>query len=283
MSLTLDCVCAGADAMVCTLTDLVFVYDLVQENVSLTATMDAVITWYIEAPSFGLVYFSYHPAEGNYEVELTPLASWKAAWGDIRFRMFLDQTQFEVPEPPMSSYDRWTAGCHINQHYQCYNPVTQETILRVVRAFPTSGSGINLSPSPGRSICFGGGGLNGTLYKSTPLGDNQCGAFVGTFKPDPEKDKIDFKNGDPCLCAQGGSDPENYRFSIASGLLPSGKTLNPLTGCIEGEGDGQSPGTDEIEFIVQDMATSETATVICGFLEQCLCEDSDSVGGNSAY
>jgi hypothetical protein len=57
-------------------------------------------------------------------------------------------------------------------------------------------------------------------------------------------------SGEICLCATGGSG--EYVYSIVSGTLPCGITLNPTTGCLEGTANGDCPGTTAVTFRVTD-------------------------------
>ena len=93
------------------------------------------------------------------------------------------------------------------------------------------------------------------FYKSTPLGACLSGG-IGTadldFVPQPQASMVDIgDSGEICLCATGGSG--NYTYSIVSGTLPCGITLNTDTGCLEGEADGKCSGTTSVTFRVTDL------------------------------
>jgi hypothetical protein len=133
-----------------------------------------------------------------------------------------------------------------------------------------------------RDICTDGSGLvlrafaeigssfaNGAAIHTDPLG--ACNGGTATqfdFDPDPSgTDSIDLtKASSICLCATGAVG--RIGFHIVSGLLPSGMSFDPETGCITGTPDDQHSGGGLVTFGASDES-GQTATVTCNFLTKC--------------
>jgi hypothetical protein len=193
---------------------------------------------------------------GHFEWELA-VGTWGPIWDSIYAYQYMDASLRQVPDPPGSQYEQSSVQLHIFQTYRCTNLVDGSTEDVVIDSMPGAGGESRCeyaNETRGKVIGVTGGFVT-YFYKSTPLGQCLSGAVTlnsGGFTPSAdmtEKIKYDGITGN-CLCATGGTG--DYEFSIDAGNLPSGITLDPDTGCFEGEADGAIPGTFEITYRVVD-------------------------------
>ncbi len=243
MALILECTCS-ANVSLCNLIQLIWNVDVVVNQAgSITATgriwlsgdNGAEENIFIESPGDA----------GIYSFDLTPLADWLNPTAHIT----INASTFQISG---GSYEI-NAGDGILQRYQCVNVISGATVITEVPSSATVNDGehkCETGPHDTRSVCQD---ISGTLFKSTPLGAcNGCGSSHGQYYPPPTINvTVDVDNsGELCLCATGGSG--DYSYSIISGQLPCGQTLNVSTGCIEGSPDGSCDGTSSITFRVTD-------------------------------
>ncbi len=191
---------------------------------------------------------------GDYLIDL-PLTDWAPLWNTIAVELETEASTTQVPSPPYSAYDQFTATYRIIQHFACLNVETSvdsgwDAYSYTISADPPT----ECNPGEIRVLCYAGHGVNSIFYKSTPLGDCQgCTIFDRNFQPGIQSTaNVDPKNSAQiCICATGGSG--NYSYSIVAGNLPCGQTLNADTGCIEGAPDKSCPGSPTITFRVTDL------------------------------
>ncbi len=247
MALTLECSCS-ANVSLCNLTRLVWRVDvIINQQGSVTAIGSITLT-------SGDGHSTSVPAVGgHYEVELLPISSWA---GDTEGHFSIDASTFQTG--PGQHYSIG-ASDHIDQYYQCINIVTGHSAVTIIPSSSQQDDGVHscdTGKDDQRSTCQG---LNGSLFKSTPLGAcNGCSSNVFNYYPTPILEpSIQVDNsGTVCLCATGGTG--DYSFSIVAGSLPCGMTLNPATGCITGTADGTCDGTSSITYRVQDSGGADT-------------------------
>ncbi len=207
---------------------------------------------------------------GDYSIDL-PLEDWGPLWNTITVELETGQSLFQVPSPPFSSYDLFRASYYIKQHYACLNVATGIDSGWDVDSYTTVPNRQTVcEPSSGdiRVLCFAGRGVNSVLYKSTPLADCQgCSTADQSFKPgiNSTSQINPVHSAQICLCATGGSG--NYTYSIVTGNLPSGVTLNADTGCIEGSPDKGKSASPTITFRATDYGGAGApvgSTVVIG-------------------
>ncbi len=203
-------------------------------------------------PTAATILVSVTP--GSYDIDL-PLADWAKNWATISVELVTVSGLNQNGSPPFSSYDLFRTQYRIDQTFTCTNKETSETsgwVITSYTASPDPNTKCEISAEV-RVLCFAGRGVSSVFYRSSTLATCQgCTINDRNFQP-----VIDgTANVDPavssqiCICATGGSG--DYKYSIVSGSLPSGQTLNPDTGCIEGNADGHTPGTPSITFRVTD-------------------------------
>ncbi len=247
MSLTLECVCSP-DASICTLTQLVY---KVNAHVFGRGTIGALNILTLHA---GSSYSTLVNPSGLYAIDL-PIASVLANWGSLAVTLSVDASLYQVPSPPYSEYYGFDATYSIVHHYRCTNLITGASTTSEVEAH-TVDLGPTVKCQTGENDIRGlvSGGIGSIFYKSTPLGDCFSGGISTTdftFQPAPAEGMINIGDSSQiCLCATGGSG--SYTYSIVSGELPCGITLNQATGCLDGEATGDCPGTTNITFRVTD-------------------------------
>jgi hypothetical protein len=200
---------------------------------------------------------------GSYEYELHPLEIWAPLWATYSVELSSDASLLQVPAPPYSSYEMFRAGYQIDQEYGCLNIITGEGTSWIISSYtkrPDEPTKCETAPGDLRSLCYAGKGVNSLFYKSTPLGScNGCSISDYDFQPPIDTTSaVDVsKSGGICICATGGTG--DYQYSIASGTLPSGQSLNKDTGCVEGSPDLEFPGTPEITWMVTDSGSNHAA------------------------
>jgi hypothetical protein len=256
VALTLECVC-GPDVSLCNLIDLTWIMDV---SVGQVGTIGATGFLDLDPGGGGGPGMSGFGA-GHYEFSLSP-----TLFTDPTASLRVDASLFQTTP---GEHFTISVADYIRQRYNCINAMTGDTRTKVVNAVGTAASTTHCQTGPDtRSICTG---LTGTLFKSTPLGDcNGCTATLGLYRPKPILD-VAFNpdnSGSLCLCATGGSG--DYSYSIVSGNLPCGQSLNPTTGCIEGTPDGSCDGTTSITFRVTDAGGADISSTTGG----------DTIGGS---
>ncbi len=261
MALTLECICSP-DAAVCVLSQLVWVVDAF---ISRQGTIGALNILTLNCA--GGTFSTIANPEGHYEIDL-PVEATVENWSSLGVSLSMDASLMQVPYPRFSQYYATSVNYSIRQYYRCHNLITGAISKLNI---------ISHTANPGASdLCEGGnrgvvtGGIGSIIYLSTPLGDCLSGALSTRdteFQPPPQIDNT-VSIGDSsqiCLCATGGSG--NYSYSIVSGELPCGITLNQSTGCLVGEANGDCPGTTSIVFRVTDSGSggqSSTGGVTIG-------------------
>lgn len=204
-------------------------------------------------------------------------------WATGFVQLILDDSTLQFQDP--SHYVTMGATWNLESVYLCTDPETGGFIphsvfsCNIEEAFSVCVTGSDTRAIVAGGPCSGGG----ALFQSSPLGVCSGAEIdVGDFFPSPDHPTIDMNHSTTplCLCASGGTAP--YTFSITDGRLASGLSLNAQTGCVDGEADGVSPGTDSITFQVVDR-TGAIATVTCNLLTPCDCQDKAGVGGNVVY
>ncbi len=256
MPLTVECTCS-ADAANCRISTLTLVLNIV-DSLSGTPPIEAIHVLTIVGdpgdPMGPTMTLDVTP--GDYSIDL-PLDTWGPKWNTITVQLETTATSSQVPSPAYSAYDFFRATYHIDQHYACLNvetsvdsgwDVTSYSLAAAPQTFcePTVGD-IHM-------LCYAGKSVNSVFYKSQPLSSCiGCTASDTGFQPGINSTaSVDPKNSAQiCICATGGSG--NYSYSIVAGSLPSGQTLNPDTGCIEGAADKDHPGSPTITFRVTDL------------------------------
>jgi hypothetical protein len=199
---------------------------------------------------------------GTYEYELD-IEDWAPRWATFQVELTSDSSMTQIPSPEYSSYELFRATYQIDQEYGCLNIITGEGTSWLISSYtkrPDDPSKCETAPGDMRSLCYAGKGVNSLFYKSTPLGAcNGCNISDYDFEPPIDTTSaVDVsKSGGICICATGGTG--DYQYSIANGTLPSGQTLNEDTGCVEGEPDGEFPGTPEITWQVSDSGSNRKA------------------------
>jgi hypothetical protein len=253
MPLTLDCVCAG-DSVVCELLSLSFELDVDHRlfgSPTISATQS--LNLYADPTDPAAATMMLDTTSGHYSYDM-PLADWKDKFDTITVQLTSAATSVQVPSPAYSAYDLFRATYYIAQNYRCTNAQTGEVKDWIVKSYstdPDSNNKCDLDVL--RFLCFAGRGVNSVFYKSTPLAAcTSCSIGDKKFYPPVTKHpKVDMStSGVICLCANGATG--DYVYKIVSGTLPSGLTLNPATGCIDGTADGVNPGSPQVTFSVTD-------------------------------
>lgn len=278
MPLTLQCYCPGASGIsACTLTGLHF------EG---SGGSDGAYGFTSSLTLLGGAF----PYAGSLDPFSVPMSlSDAAVWGSLYVEYEMDASLFQPPDP-----DKWGVagyGFWIRQTYTCIDSSTGAVTTKTVLAYNQEAGTVECwTPPPTHVFKWAGqigpGGAGGFLITSSPLGDCDSGRPTvltsGNFDPAPLDTKIslDSSSGSVCLCAEGGVEP--YHFSIASGALPSGQSLDPTTGCIIGSPDGLSRGSDPITYRVRD-AVGDTAEVICSYAPSACANPNDLAVGNAFY
>jgi hypothetical protein len=285
LSLTLDCVCPGADIGVCELTALTFVVSI-SETLFGSPTIEADHTLVLYAnpddPSAPTITISEATsAELSFDL---PLADWADLWTHYVVELTTVSSALQVPVPAFSAYDKIWATYYIRQDYLCTNGATSANTHPVANAYtkdPQDFTQCETSPGDLRCVCYAGQGVGSLFYKSSPLGlCNGCVISDQQFEPVVDAAaKVDINSGNWCLCATGGSG--NYSYGLGEGQLPCGLSLDPTSGCITGVANGKCAGTPLFKFNVLDLSSQETATVTCGALGNS-CSSGTSLG-NQAY
>ncbi len=284
MSLTLDCVCPGADIGVCEISALTFIVDVTQSFVG-TPTISASHTLTLFAdksdPSAASITI-FDPTAGEYVFDL-PLADWESKWGTYEVDLSTASSGFQVPIPAFSAYDQIWCTYYIKQDFVCTNPSTMTATHPTQKAYtkdPQDNTRCEPLTGDVRTICYAGQGVGSLFYKSTSL--STCGGCDISDKDfEPAVDaaaKVDISSGSWCICASGGSG--RYVYGIGQGQLPGGMSLDANSGCITGIPNGKSAGTKLFTFTALDLSTQETAQVVCGILGMSC---SGSISGNQAY
>ncbi len=193
---------------------------------------------------------------GDYSIDL-PLEDWAPLWNTITVQLETESSLSQQPSPAFSKYDLFRGTYRIVQHFACLNVATTvdsgwDIYSYSMRPNPPT------SCEPGaddlRVLCYAGRGVNSIFYKSTPLADCfGCTTSDGYFQPGINSTaNVDPTNSAQiCICATGGSG--NYQYSIVSGNLPGGVTLDASTGCFEGSPDKSLAGSPTITFRVTDL------------------------------
>ncbi len=261
MALTLQCTC-GDDASICHLIKLTLSYvanKTVIPGGGGFPIIGAIHEIFLETGFPGEVITIGNPPNGGFSIDL-PLIIWEPHYNSISIRMYMDASLVQFPDPVYSGYELFSFTYVIIQTYQCQNFSTGKVTEYNVFTFPARASG--------QVDCVTGDTTRGTLisnpgefvttfYLSTPGGGGGVcfsGPIAGDAHDFPpiDHEKISLSDsGQICLCVSGGSGG-SYTFSIVAGNLASGQTLNPTTGCIEGEPDGAVPPSASVTFQVID-------------------------------
>ena len=198
------------------------------------------------------------PTPGHYEINLTPVGDWVSRWSTIMAELMTGSSLNQQPNPPFSAFNQFNVKHSIEQTYLCINVVTGESTTQVVNSAATAGNGTTqcgTNPADPRTVCTGQAEMSSIFFKSRSLNlcdpVNGCYAQSQDFQPVVRDNAMDpSSSGQMCLCATGGTG--DYQFSILSGHLAGGETLNKDTGCIEGTPDGVTVRSDIITFQVTD-------------------------------
>src|ERR1041385_3357178 len=253
MALTVDCVCEGSENVkLCEVDSLKFV--ITNSTCELSTSTFALRGG---PSSFELDCSTAVVGEWN----LTPVADWLAAWDDLYIHWEMERS--------LSSDDlvRALIEFHIEVKFKCtdaHDNVSYQVEL-------TRNSEVQEQFCYGDDGSFrafghlGNGVADGAIIHTRPLA--ACNGFTvegGLFRPSPlDLQVIDVVNSsDVCACASGGS---GISFVITDGELPSGWTLNPLTGCLEGISDGFLGSTREITITAYDSAGNESSVTCVYF------------------
>ncbi len=259
MPLTLVCLCGDTSGSICQLTRLVLRYTGSFQHIGVNCGTPRFLLSSASAP-YSLEYLYEADVIGtkNQDLPLTLVNN----WGDLIPLISIDSSLFQMPADGGCLY---SANFDIEQIYTCTDATGSKTWS--IFSYNAAGSLGRCVDGNGvvRSVAkMGTGGGYAHIYASTPLGlCNGSSSTGGVFDPAPKSYIIKTNAVNKCLCASGGVAP--YSYAIVKGNLPSGQSLNPTTGCIEGVPDGVSPGTTSITFQVVDGAGS-VAEVTCGFV-----------------
>lgn len=267
MPLTLDCVCPDAGAL-CVLTELNWIVEWEHTgDLVLSGSVD--LTWTNHDGSDGAAT----TAGGTGSSSSTQSLPTDLHWDSLQVKITGGFHGSQSADP--TKYGLFNAKWYIEQVYTCSDPEGGDDITWSKRSYPTehddaeclNGSGLR----EGAVFASGGAGYV-LLYFNGP--DPPCASgsdnvSIGHFWPSPENETVNGDTSGICLCPDGGNEP--YLFAIAEGQLPGGQTLDPHTGCISGEPDASSPGSDTLVFTVMDSSRPpDMASVTCNFLRHCV-------------
>lgn len=257
--ITLECLCEGGAVTPCTITALDFVVEDFENTLfgfgfDVTGGLGGTFT----AISSGVV-------------GLSPIADWLVAMESLGITLnFGRSTSSDALETGYAAF-------FIRATYLCVSPEGHESTEYVISTY--RGGGDAECPDNGRGS-VAGSSVFASWWHSRPLSDCTTISIPtsgGFTAPDANPVKSGQSSGDWCLCPSGGTgfvDGEGhefapiFKFSIVSGVLPSGQRLDPDTGCILGTPDGVDPGTDSITFRVLDVRSEAGAfaDVTCGLI-----------------
>ncbi len=249
MALTLECICSP-DASICTLTQALWRFDSFVTQVGSIGAFTSLTLHDVD----GLFQTVTEP-HGRFVFDLN-LNRFVTNFGSLAVTFFMDQSLFQKPDPPYSQYQEWLIvnGSAFEMKYQCTNLVTGAVTHYSVKTGAINSTGYAECKTGEIIRGYVNGATGGTFYYSSPLGDCFSGGISGTddtFFPAPTENYVSIGDSSQiCLCATGGSG--SYSYSIVSGELPCGITLDQVTGCLEGEADGTCPGTTSVTFRVTD-------------------------------
>ncbi len=207
------------------------------------------------------VIFLFNPVGGSYMFDLS-IADWADRWNFFKVELRSEETASQVPAPPFSAYESFSAKYRIDQVFECVNASTAAVTSGVVSSYTTEpDEPTSCEPTPGdlRNVCYAGQGVSSLIYKSTPLGAcNGCTITDSNFQPalDNVQQVEASESAEICLCATGGTG--DYSYSILDGSLACGRSLDEQTGCITGDPDDTCPGSPTITFGVFDRGGAGT-------------------------
>lgn len=248
MPFSIDCVCEAENLKVCEITEL--------KLVVIELGMPYGSCKFLGGPEDIVI-----SATGDYP--LTPLGSWSSVWDNLYVWMKADRSLASDVD------DSFIVRFYIEATFVCedFESNTSTFVVRlmnqelnvdectdddgVFRAFASTGAGV----------------IGGAIVSSSPLAS--CQGFEiqsGDFDDINNLQVVDVStasSGTVCLCPSGGTPPYGYSLT---GMLPSGVTFNPATGCFEGLPDGYSAGDNKLVIDAYDAShPSEHATVTCQY------------------
>ena len=266
MPLTLTCFCPGdANIKACNLVELRFIADT-------TSAIPLSNVFLYQASGGGGIIFTCGAGGCHIDTAMTPLADWVSNWGTMYVEMHAEATHGDDL--------RMVSSWKVQQKWECIDPIDGTTQTVYKNSLPTATDTQTCTDGGVTQWVGSAGGGSGSIYihHAGPLGCTALTLDLGGFmpEPDPPVEQSSSSDGTVCLCGTGGTAP--YIYTIVSGTLPSGQTLDPATGCISGTPDGIDPGS-LVTFRVTD-ATGATADVTCNGFQAC---PKSTVVGNSFY
>ena len=250
MPFAIDCVCAGSNLLLCSVTAL------------------KLVTQEVEMP-YGTLQLLGGPdiisiGEGNNEYPLEPVATWLAAWNDLYIYMTAERSLNS------DEIDSFYCKFWIETTFTCEDGDGGVSSTVVTKFYNTEFD--DDTCYDGALLAYGSigrGKIGGAIIRSFPLAS--CYGFAvqgGAFEDPNSVQVIDLsfaEEGTACICPVGGTAP--YVYTIKEGKLPTGLTLDGITGCIEGTLDPSRNGSEQVTIMAVDASRpSQIAEVTCRFI-----------------